>query len=64
MILLDDVDISVPGLDPDPIRRRIGMVFQSFNLFPHLSVVDNVALAPRKVRRSRRGRHARRRRCC
>ena len=50
VILLDDVDISVPGLDPDPIRRRIGMVFQSFNLFPHLSVVDNVALAPRKVR--------------
>jgi polar amino acid transport system ATP-binding protein len=50
VILLDDVDISVPGLDPDPIRRRIGMVFQSFNLFPHLTVVDNVALAPRKVR--------------
>ena len=52
VILLDDVDISLPGLDPDPIRRRIGMVFQSFNLFPHLSVVDNVALAPRKVRRT------------
>jgi polar amino acid transport system ATP-binding protein len=50
VILLDDVDISVPGLDPDPIRRRIGMVFQSFNLFPHLTVADNVALAPRKVR--------------
>ena len=48
-IMLDGVDISVPGLAPDPIRRRIGMVFQSFNLFPHLSVVDNVALAPRKV---------------
>ena len=48
-ILLDGDDISVPGLAPDPIRRRIGMVFQSFNLFPHLSVVDNVALAPRKV---------------
>jgi polar amino acid transport system ATP-binding protein len=48
-ILLDGDDISVPGLAPDPIRRRIGMVFQSFNLFPHLSVVDNVALGPRKV---------------
>ena len=48
-ILLDGDDISVPGLAADPIRRRIGMVFQSFNLFPHLSVVDNVALAPRKV---------------
>lgn len=48
-ILLDGDDISVPGLAPDPIRRRIGMVFQAFNLFPHLSVLDNVALAPRKV---------------
>jgi len=48
-ILLDGVDISEPGLDPDPIRRRIGMVFQNFNLFPHLTVLDNVTLAPRKV---------------
>jgi len=48
-ILLDGDDISAPGRDPDPVRRRIGMVFQSFNLFPHLSVVDNVALGPRKV---------------
>jgi polar amino acid transport system ATP-binding protein len=48
-ILLDGDDISEPGLDPDPIRRRIGMVFQSFNLFPHMSVVDNVAIGPRKV---------------
>ena len=48
-ILLDGDDISEPGRDPDPVRRRIGMVFQSFNLFPHLSVLDNVALGPRKV---------------
>jgi polar amino acid transport system ATP-binding protein len=48
-ILLDGVDIAEPGLDPDPIRRRIGMVFQSFNLFPHKKVVDNVAIGPRKV---------------
>ncbi len=48
-VLLDGVDISEPGLDPDPIRRQIGMVFQSFNLFPHMSVVDNVAVGPRKV---------------
>ncbi len=48
-ILLDGDDISEPGRDPDPIRRRIGMVFQSFNLFPHMSVVDNVAIGPRKV---------------
>jgi polar amino acid transport system ATP-binding protein len=48
-LLLDGQDISEPGLDPDPIRRRIGMVFQSFNLFPHLTVAENIALAPRKV---------------
>ncbi len=50
-ILLDGVDIAEPGLDPNPIRRRIGMVFQSFNLFPHLNVLDNVTLAPVKVHR-------------
>ena len=51
-ILLDGVDIAEPGLDPDPIRRHIGMVFQSFNLFPHLSVTDIVAVGPRKVLRT------------
>jgi polar amino acid transport system ATP-binding protein len=48
-IVLDGDDISEPGLDADPIRRRIGMVFQSFNLFPHMTVLDNVAIGPRKV---------------
>jgi polar amino acid transport system ATP-binding protein len=48
-ILLDGDDISEPGRAHDPIRRRIGMVFQSYNLFPHMSVVDNVAVGPRKV---------------
>ena len=48
-ILLDGDEISEPGRDPDPIRRRIGMVFQSFNLFPHMTVAENIALAPRKV---------------
>ena len=45
----DPVVISAPGVDMDAVRRRIGIVFQSYNLFPHLSVVDNVTLAPRKV---------------
>jgi polar amino acid transport system ATP-binding protein len=48
-IWLDDFDIAEPTLDPDPIRRKIGLVFQSFNLFPHLNVMANITLAPRKV---------------
>jgi polar amino acid transport system ATP-binding protein len=48
------VDISEPGLDADPIRRRIGMVFQSYNLFPHMSVLRNITLAPTKVLRTPR----------
>lgn len=50
-VVLDEVDISEPGLDPDPIRARIGMVFQSYNLFPHMSVLHNITLAPVRVRR-------------
>ena len=49
-ILLDGVDISEPGFDPMPVRRRIGIVFQSFNLFPHMTAAENVMLAPRRVR--------------
>ena len=45
-ILLDDIDISVPGFDANPVRRRVGMVFQNFNLFPHMSVIDNITLSP------------------
>lgn len=48
-IHFDGVDISVPGLDANPVRRRIGMVFQSYNLFPHRTVLANVTLAPRKA---------------
>ena len=48
-ILLDGSDISVPGLDPQPIRQKIGIVFQSFNLFPHMTAAENVMLAPRRV---------------
>ncbi|WP_341720390.1 amino acid ABC transporter ATP-binding protein [Micromonospora sp. FIMYZ51] len=50
-IELDGEEISAPGVDPDTVRRRIGMVFQSYNLFPHLSVLDNITLAPRRVHR-------------
>ncbi len=48
-ILVDGQEITAHGVDVDRVRRRIGIVFQSFNLFPHMSVIDNVTLAPRKV---------------
>lgn len=48
-IFLDGDEISQVGRDPDPIRRRIGIVFQSFNLFPHMSVRRNITLALTEV---------------
>jgi len=46
--------ISGPGVDVDALRRDVGIVFQSFNLFPHMSVLENVTLAPLRVLRQRR----------
>jgi polar amino acid transport system ATP-binding protein len=51
VIELDGVDITDPRADADRIRSRIGIVFQSYNLFPHLSVLDNITLAPIRVHR-------------
>jgi polar amino acid transport system ATP-binding protein len=48
-VIVGGEEITAPGVDVDRIRRRIGIVFQAFNLFPHMSVIDNVTLAPRKV---------------
>lgn len=50
-IFLDGREISDPGIDVDEVRRSLGMVFQSFNLFPHMSVLDNITLAPIRVHR-------------
>ena len=49
-IVVAGEDVTARGVDVNRIRREIGIVFQSFNLFPHMSVVENVTLAPRKAR--------------
>ena len=48
-VLLGKDEITDPDVDIDAIRRRIGMVFQQFNLFPHLTVTENVTIAQRRV---------------
>ena len=48
-IIIQGDEITAPDVNVDRIRRRIGIVFQAFNLFPHLSVLDNITLAPRRV---------------
>ncbi len=48
-VLLDGVDVSDPRVDADSARRAMGIVFQSYNLFPHMTVLDNITLAPRVV---------------
>ncbi len=63
--LLDDIDdgdvfldgevITDPSVEPVAVRRKLGLVFQAFNLFPHLSVLDNVALAPVRAHGASRG---------
>jgi len=53
-ILLGEDDISDPRIDANAVRARFGAVFQAYNLFPHLSVLDNVTLASRVVRREAR----------
>jgi polar amino acid transport system ATP-binding protein len=48
-IFLHGEEVTAAGVDVNSVRRGIGIVFQSFNLFPHMSVLDNVTLAPRKA---------------
>ncbi len=48
-IRLENDRVSGPGIDVDKLRQNVGIVFQSFNLFPHMSVIENVMLAPTKV---------------
>ena len=48
-VIFDGIDISDPRVDHDDVRQRMGIVFQAFNLFPHMTVLDNITLAPRRV---------------
>lgn len=50
-ILVDGIDISAVEVDSDLVRRKIGMVFQSLNLFPHMNVLENIVLAPIQVQK-------------
>jgi polar amino acid transport system ATP-binding protein len=48
-ILLDGADITAQGVNANQVREEMGIVFQAFNLFPHMTVLDNITLSPRKV---------------
>ncbi|MBS0023157.1 amino acid ABC transporter ATP-binding protein [Microbacterium paraoxydans] len=50
-VLIEGIDITDPDIDIDRVRTRIGMVFQSFNLFPHLSVLGNLTIAQQRVKK-------------
>jgi polar amino acid transport system ATP-binding protein len=53
-IVVEGEEITVPGVDANRIRRRIGIVYQSFNLFPHMTVLRNITLAPREALKQNR----------
>lgn len=50
-IYIEGVDITAPSTDINQMRAEVGMVFQQFNLFPHMNVLDNITISPRKIRR-------------
>ncbi len=56
VVMLEGKDITDPRVDGDKVRARMGVVFQSYNLFPHMSVMDNITLALRRVHGTPRAR--------
>lgn len=50
-IIVDGQELTSGKIDLNQLRQTVGMVFQSFNLFPHMSVIDNIKLAPKKIRK-------------
>jgi polar amino acid transport system ATP-binding protein len=54
-IIVDEQRLSEPKLDPSKLRAQVGMVFQSFNLYPHMTALQNITLAPTKVKGWARG---------
>ena len=50
-IIIDDIEVTNPRTDINKVRQRVGMVFQQFNLFPHMTALQNVTLAPMKVQK-------------
>src|SRR5699024_8857798 len=50
-VYIDGIKVNDPKTDINKLRTDVGMVFQQFNLFPHMNVLDNITLAPRKVRK-------------
>lgn len=53
-ISIDNIEITAPKTNINKVREGLGMVFQHFNLFPHLSIIDNITLAPMKVKKQSR----------
>ncbi len=53
-IFIDEIDVHAKGTNRDKLRQRLGMVFQQFNSFPHLTVLENASLAPRIVKKMRK----------
>lgn len=50
-VIIDDFDLTDPKQDINKVRENIGMVFQQFNLFPHLTVIENITLAPKELKK-------------